>query len=240
MAVNSNRELSMSQEGDEDPIKGSWTALHVEIRLMIWRLAYAAQTPRLVEVQTLQHNHYDYPHAWYPRYSPSPPPTIVNVCREARDEARREAQKANHLLFATTPDAFDIYFNPAIDTLYVPNDKTYWIRDWGPEGVLTQFKKHHQPELLRFLAIELDPLSRATTHHTLRTDLKGFTSLEDIVFVVKEPSTEIFGWVEGLSRALRIYGQGIRGRGQRTYPEECKLAIKRGGLLELIHHRRDQ
>lgn len=179
-----------------------WNSLSIEIRLMIWRLAYTMQGPRLVEIQTLQHDHYKYPHIWCPRYSPSPPPTIVNVCKEAREEARKEARKAGHLLFATSPDASEIYFNPEIDILYIRNEKEYWIRDWGSEGVLTQYKKDQQPELLRHLAIELDPINRATTRNALGNDLKFFRALEDITFVVKEPSTEIFEWIKMLDRSV--------------------------------------
>jgi hypothetical protein len=41
-----------------------------------------------------------------------------------------------------------------VDTLYIRNEKEYWIRDWwGPAGVLTQLKHAWQPELLRVLAI---------------------------------------------------------------------------------------
>jgi hypothetical protein len=210
---------------------------------MIWRLAYALQGPRLVEIQTLQRDRRKYSHNSCRRHSPSPRPTIVNVCREAREEARREAQKAGHLLFATTPDAADIYFNPAIDTLYTRNEKEYWIRVWGPGGILTQYTKDHQPERLRHLAIEFDANASELARNTLFNALKHFRCLEDITFVVKEPGTKIIDRVMRLCRGVFQNGSLINlhrcfpvprpDAPTRMFPE-CKLAVKRGALLEII------
>lgn len=213
-----------------------WAGLDLDIRLMIWELAYLLQDPRVVEVRTAKHDHYSGYHDWCPRYSPSPPPTIVNVCGEARAVARRIAQGRGHLLFATTPDAPDIYFNPAIDTLYVPNEKDYWIRDWGPEGVLTQFKKEHQPGSLRVLAIGLDPVSRGTTPNSLESDLDDFRALKHLIFVVEQPDKDVLHWVSALDRRLAflVRTQQRAGRGIRAFPDECKLATRRGGRLQLV------
>jgi len=242
--------LKMLANGNEDSHRfatasslqpAGFARLDLEIRFMIWRLAYTLQGPRIVEVRTKKHNDCGNHQGWCPRYSPSPAPTIVNVCSEAREEVRKMAQRAGHLLFATASDSPSIYFNPAIDTLYVPNEKEYWIRDWGPEGILTQFKKEHQPEILRLLAIGLDPVERGTSTRSLESDLDDFQQLEEIIFVVRKLEKKIFDRIQALDNLLRFLKAMEARRAQqrasenpRKYPDECKLAMKCGGYLKFI------
>ena len=228
----------------EDAKFESGAKLNLEIRLAIWGLVYTAACARIVEVQTSEHDHYSKTHRWCPRYSPSPPPLVVNICREAREEARRLARAAGHLLFTTTSsNPPDIYFNPAIDTLYVPNDKNYWIRDWGPEGVLTQVKAEPRPQLLRSLAIELDPLTRGTTPYFLQRDIADFEGLEEVILIVKKAGKAELDWVKKLDRSLHAWLLNTRrlrerqgtAKSIRPYPEECKIALKRGVKFEFIN-----
>ena len=229
----------------EDAKFESGAKLNLEIRLAIWGLVYTAACARIVEVQTSEHDHYSKTHRWCPRYSPSPPPLVVNICREAREEARRLARAAGHLLFTTTSsNPPDIYFNPAIDTLYVPNDKNYWIRDWGPEGVLTQVKAEPRPQLLRSLAIELDPLTRGTTSYFLQRDIADLQGLEEVILIVKKAGKAELDWVKKLDRSLHVWLRDTRrlrerlGTGKSIRPpclEECKIALKRGVQFEFIN-----
>jgi hypothetical protein len=205
MMSNSRIEEAPTLATDRCPKEVGWSTLSLEIRLAIWGLLYLTTPARIVEVQTAEHDHYSQPHnLWCPRYSPSPAPLVVNVCREARNEARRLAQLAGHLLFPEIHSP-DIYFNPAIDNLYIPNDKNYWIRDWGPEGVLTQIKQGSKPESLRSLAICLDPRVRATTWSSLSGDLRALRGLEELVFVVKQAGEEELTWMRYLEERLRDY-----------------------------------
>jgi hypothetical protein len=239
--MNSTTSL-IKREEDDLRIGGRSTSLAViplEIRLRIWALVYVTQGPRLVEVRTAEHDHYLGPHLrWCPRYSPSPPPTVVNVCREARAEAHKIAERAGHLIFDMGTGAPKIYFNPEIDTLYVPNEKHYWIRDWGPEGILTELKCSYSPESLRSLAIGLDPLSRATTPYSLLMDLLDFQLLETVIFVTENADPEVTRWIEKLDRRLACWerdGGGLQGKVRHhPYPTECGLAICQAGRLVSI------
>lgn len=98
---------------------------------------------------------------------------MVNICHEARSIAHNAAQCAGHLIFQDTQGACTphIYFRPEIDTLFVYNEKDYWIRDWGPEGILTELWMIHHSERLHFLTIDLESLTRATTSWSLLVDL---------------------------------------------------------------------
>jgi hypothetical protein len=190
-----------------------------------------------VEARTAKHDHY-HDHPRCPRYSPSPPPSVVNVCREARYEARMIAEQAGHLIFGSVSDAADIHFNPAMDTLYVPNEKEYWIRDWSPEGILTQFKSNHQPDRLRFLAIGLDPLTRGTSPYSLQSDMMDFQKLEEIIFIVKETDEDICTRIRTFDFNLRSWARHpcqAQGKFRHyPYPGECKLAIKCAGRLQFV------
>jgi hypothetical protein len=126
-------------------------SLPKEIRLEIWALAYFAQSPRLVALRTKSHaRHYD--NNFCPRYSPSPAPTVVNVCQEARAEAHYQARKAGHIvrlhhgqLIVPAPEAQlteEFYFRFDTDILYLPlEDINVKHFDDSPEvGFLRHFQ----------------------------------------------------------------------------------------------------
>jgi hypothetical protein len=216
--------------------------LCLDVRLIIWRELYYLQSPRIVEVRTQEHSDCSNHESWCPRYSPSPSPTVVNVCHEAREEAQNVAQKAGHLLFTTGPDSPAIYFNPEIDTLYVPNEKEYWIRDWDRCGILTQVRKE-RPMDINVLAIGLDPVERGTTALSLEQDFNELKMLKDIIFVVKSPDGEIFGCIRQLNGRLRVLQRENDERVQRgavhqarAFPSECKIAILRGGRFIFVEN----
>lgn len=219
-----------------------WASLSLELRQAIWAFFYTTQDVCVVEVRTAKHDHYSQDHDWCPRFSPSPRPIIVNLGHEARSIGYDAARCAGHLIFQNTQGTCtsDIYFNPEIDTLFVRNDKNYWIRDWGPEGILTQLWKIHHPECLRFLAIELEPLTRTTTPWSLHVDLFYFPNIEEVTFVVKEDSEEVQEQLRILNRERQyLTRDGLAGYA-RPRPQVSlrlgvfKLAIIRRGRLECL------
>ncbi|KAG4432800.1 hypothetical protein IFR05_011711 [Cadophora sp. M221] len=242
---------------ESDTATTGWASLSLELRQTIWAFVYTTQDARVVEVRTATHAHYDQPHDWCPRSSPSPRPTIINTCHESRRIGHEMALRAGHLIFrgnltqntcsctftcTCTYDAYasDIYFNPNIDTLYVRNEKEYWIRDWGPEGILTQLWTLYHPDQLRFLAIEIEPLTRATTRWSLDVDLFHFPNIEEIMFVVKEDNEESQELLRILNRARQgVMRDGLEGY-QRPRPKVSpllglfKLAVLRRGRFECL------
>ena len=94
--------------------------LPTEIRATIWTMCFASRPGRVVEVRSREVQHReidDFDSNGKPRlflWPPSPPPEIVNVCHEARDAAKRVAMSAGQFHFP------GIYFDQAMDTLYLP------------------------------------------------------------------------------------------------------------------------
>jgi hypothetical protein len=143
-----------------------FTSLPKELRLQIWALAYFAEPPRLVALQTKPHDESHGKDFFCPRYSPSPAPTIVNVCHEARAEAHFQAEKAGHLvrhhvgLFPATPEAEyteEYYFRFDTDILYIPlaDPHTAHFDDSPEVGFLPHFRRAIgcDPSTLRNVAI---------------------------------------------------------------------------------------
>lgn len=57
-----------------------------------------------------------------PRYSPTPVPAVVNICRESRAEAEYEARRQNHLISLPSPLApklYEFYFRLDTDVLFI-------------------------------------------------------------------------------------------------------------------------
>lgn len=69
-----------------------------ELRLQIWALAYHTEPGRLVTLETLPHDEDHADDVFCPRWSPSPAPTMMNVCRESRAEAHFQAVRAGYVL----------------------------------------------------------------------------------------------------------------------------------------------
>ncbi|PVI04164.1 hypothetical protein DM02DRAFT_611767 [Periconia macrospinosa] len=124
-------------------------ALPKEIRLQIWSLVYHTEPPRIVAIET---NPLRLP-------SPSPAPLTYNICHEARDETRFQAQQSNHLISLghqppppqklakeeenpkrhDDPD-FEIIYRYNIDTLLICDSKT-WPRRPSWADIPTQREK---------------------------------------------------------------------------------------------------
>ena len=223
-----NYQQSLSIMKSDVVVATGWSNLSLELRQAIWALVYGTQVARVVEVATTEHTPCNSDHDWCPRFSPSPRPVLVNVCHEARSTAHNIAQRVGHLIFPPAQDTgtTDIYFNPEIDTLFVRNDKNHWIRDWGREGILTQMWKMHHPESLRSLAIELEPLSRATMPWSLHVDLSYFTQITDVIFVVKQDSDEVQKQFRLLDREREsLVEAGLSGYARPRVPVSSKLGV---------------
>lgn len=113
-----------------------------------------------------------------------------------------------------------------------------------------------QPERLRFLAIELDPIDRATSRESFRDDLSYFQNLERVVFVVAKPDEKADKLVyqfSGLPRLMRReaddarrlgrvidqsgwmetpFGDKLLVRGSQL--KECSLAVRHGNRFEFV------
>lgn len=218
-----------------------------ELRLQIWRHAVVLQKPRVVELCTVPHEKCDnlsHGGGFCPRFSPSPAPVLVNVCRESRQVVYERAETEGWLFLNLNQEQPDseskssekkIVFNPEIDTLYVADEKEHWIR--GPEGILTQLKPWH--DLIRFLASDLNRYGLQSG--AMRGDIKLFHHLKAYSLVVKEfkdgdwenfkqAEKRYCGLVAGV---MRVWGVWSNEKG-REYPRELKLAIYRGGRLDFF------
>ena len=139
----------------------SISVLPKELRLQIWNLVYFSQSQRLVQIATRPHDEEHGEDVFCPRYSPSPAPIVVNICRESRAEARYQALKAGHVVtmpseLETAPGT-EFYFRFDTDILFLPLDganvKHY---DDSPEvGLLAHFRKASgcTPTLLQNIAV---------------------------------------------------------------------------------------
>ncbi|PQE12529.1 hypothetical protein CJF30_00002395 [Rutstroemia sp. NJR-2017a BBW] len=222
MPNNKSDEVPALATADSHKVMG-WSSLSLELRLAIWGFLYFTTPARIVEVQTAEHDHSNHPYyLWCPRYSPSPAPLVVNVCREARDEARKLARLAGHLLFPGN-SSHDIYFNPAIDTLYIPSKKERFMGSWTDELSLAPFKVGSKPEKLRSLALGLD--TRATEWTTLRWEILELTGLEEVILVVERADQHALAWMKGWEKNLRDDTWGDRRTHENPRPEWQRLPM---------------
>jgi 2EXR family len=220
----------------------SFVTLTIELRLLIWRHIYDSQTPRLVEVQTTPHeNCKSHNKGFCPRSSPSPAPIIVNICQESRRAAFEIATECHHLFFST-PFSPPIFFNPAIDTLYVPDEKSTWIR--SPDGILTQLKAELglDSNRLRILAADLNPYGLQAG--SMKTDLKEFPGIQDYILLVTDLKDGDFEYFKAAERVLQILklkeqrrielASGTMSTMRHEYPNRLTFAIKRGRSLRFV------
>ncbi|CAG8954667.1 hypothetical protein HYFRA_00004589 [Hymenoscyphus fraxineus] len=128
--------------------------------------------------------------------SSSPPPAILQVC----SEARYVASKHYRLCFGTASNEARIYFNPYLDTLYLPRH-----RDMGYDETLRDFRSLVKDEEgllneLRKVAIEHVDLTikRPWESYNKASVLRSFSKLEEVILVQVEGQNEAtkLGWDE--------------------------------------------
>lgn len=124
----------------------SMSNLPKEIRLQIWSLAYFSQAPRLIAIETHQHDESHEEDIFCPRYSRTPAPTVFNICQESRAEAHFRALKAGHVVklpYAAGQHFFaDFYFRWDVDILCLQTEgpRTGHFDDSQEVGLLPHFR----------------------------------------------------------------------------------------------------
>jgi hypothetical protein len=226
-------ENESSTKMTEEPKFTLFRNLPTEIRFLIWRIVLANELkrPRFVEVRTQKHDNCGTHHGWCPRVSPSSKPALVYVCREAREEAL----KSSKFYFGSELYPARIFFNPAIDTLYLPRDI------WNPDtnGIITQLRRDHGTDNIRYLAGDLE-VWMDHFNSLFLSDLSHFNNLKDIVMVADEEGDENRNKFAIMSRLLSSYkaqnayrirmymeGRSLREPRPRVHPRNCKLVLKR-------------
>jgi hypothetical protein len=172
----------------------------------------------------------------YPvRFSPTPQPTLFNICHESRAAAHSEALKTHHLHFNKT-----IIFNPATDILYLPTEASPIPAIRAPTGTWTQFKKEllapdgGRASQLRFLALDLERYGNQ--FNPMRCAIADFPALHELLFVVPEGGVPVLPL--GALRWLREYGSSFEALRdalegnlrmlQRSYAKGWMAAVRDG------------
>lgn len=142
-----------------------------ELRIKIWQQACS---PRTV---TLTYNTSSSSFS-----STTPPPTLLSVSHETREEALR----IYTLSFGTPTEAPKVYFNPLLDTLYLPRHQ-----EMGYDETLRDFRQLiHDPSnllsSLRYVAIDhvnVD-VKRPWESYNKAVFLRSFKHLDEIALIL--------------------------------------------------------
>lgn len=223
--------------------------LPAEIRAMIWTMSFMSKWGRMVEVRNHEVHYLEVKdfdskinpdlHLW----SPSPPPEIVNICHESRDVAKRVAMREGQFLFQR------IFFDPAIDTLYVPKmekDSPAAQTDEDPYSaychklILDQLATVIKLEEVRFYARDLE-----SNTYGMRVDLHMLTQLKKITFVVPGYHAHLlmnrrkyFQYSRRMVSSLAaLEACKVRRAEEDLYYQQievCRLAIRNGGNFTLV------
>ena len=150
--------------------------LPIEIRLQIWEEAVAVEQPRVVEIW-FRTNGDGVDEGVLDRYPPSRATALLYTCRETREIALMKYE----LYFGSFP------FNPSIDTLYLSKDM------WNQtnNSFLSRLRLENRSDEIQSMATDLE--SWTGSSELLRkmiSDLRHFTNLQRLIFVVSEDTTE--------------------------------------------------
>jgi hypothetical protein len=229
----------------------SISLLPKEIRLQIWALAYYNEPPRLVALETKPHDeNHDEMH-FCPRYSPSPAPTVVNICHESREEARYQAMKANHIveLPSDIPGTGRGEFHFRIDTdilLLQLEGKRVKHYDDSPEiGLLAHFRRATgcNPQELQKVAVTKIILN-GFRDGSLSNVLRDFPKISHMVMMLTEDiweddlEKELF--VRAAARIVRMYKIDLmnqatsQGKTFKPHPFNVDFAKLRHGQLDIV------
>lgn len=223
-----------------------------EIRLQVWGLIYFNEPPRLVTLRTKPHDEHHAEDTFCPRYSPTTAPTVVNLCQEARAEARYQAQRAGHLIhLPSTLDSqcSEFYFRTSVDILFIdlehsPNKHF----DDSPDcGLLAHFHEAIGCDATLLKNIAITQIVRvAFVDGALSNCLRDFPNIEHLIMVVGERDMysiqERERFVLAARRIVTQYRLDMRirakARGEVYVHEERTLdldfAMRVDGRLELL------
>ncbi|KAH7396665.1 hypothetical protein DE146DRAFT_590578, partial [Phaeosphaeria sp. MPI-PUGE-AT-0046c] len=199
-------------------------SLPKELRLEIWSLVYFSQAPRLVALRTRPHNTNHSEGTLCPRYSPSPAPTVANICHEARSEAYHQARKVGHLVrlpydrcFAVDQEIVEpveeFFFRFEIDILYLPLEDAHLEHfDDSPDtGMLRHFRQAIECDtsLLRNIAVTQVVIS-GFQDGSLSNTLREFPNITRIIMMIPEgiyqyPKSERAKFVRAGQRIITMY-----------------------------------
>jgi hypothetical protein len=217
-----------------------------EVRLAIWSLVYFSQSPRLVALRTKPHDENHDEQTFCPRYSPTPAPTVVNICQEARAEAHYQALKAGHIVRLNCEPLFvasdEFYFRFETDILYLPlEDEHVQHFDDSPDvGFLCHFRTGCDASLLQNIAVT-QVVSSGYYDGSLSNCLRDFPNISRMIMVNPrktweiEPQKELF--VRAACRIVRLYSIDILTQSPylRTATRlEMETATFSGGELTLV------
>lgn len=229
----------------------SISLLPKELRLQIWSLAYHNEPPRLVALETKPHaESHDETH-FCPRYSPSPAPTVVNICHESREEARYQAIKADHIVELPSDipgtGGGGFYFRLDTDILLIQLEgKRVKHYDDSPEvGLLAHFRRATgcNPEQLQKVAVTKVILN-GFRDGSLSNVLREFPKISHMVMMLtediweKDMEKELF--VRAAARIVRMYKLDLmnqassQGKTFKPHPFDVDFARLRHGQLDIV------
>jgi hypothetical protein len=229
----------------------SISVLPKELRLMVWALAYFNEPLRLVALETKPHDEDHDEYHFCPRYSPSPAPTVVNICQESRAEARYQAIKAGHIVELPTgvpghnSDKFYFRIDTDILLLQLEGPRVRHFDDSPEVGLLAGFSAAtgYDSKSLRTVAMTKVILN-GFRDGSLSNVLRDFRKISRMVMMLTEDvwnndlEKELF--VRAAARIVRMYKLDLMnhasnmGRTFRAHPFDVDFARLRHGALDIV------
>lgn len=166
-----------------------------EIRLQIWAYVYFDEPARTVLLRTKAHDDQHAEDVFCPRYSPTPPPAVVNICREAREEAAYHARRNGALIHFPTPldpKPAEFYFRLDTDILFIDLDSgnNKHFDDSPHVGLLAHFLKAGGCDATSLKKVVITQVVRAAFFDgALTNSLRDFPNIEYLVMVVGPKDT---------------------------------------------------
>jgi hypothetical protein len=163
-----------------------------EIRLQVWSLVYFNEPPRLVTLRTKHHNEDHSEDILCPRFSPTPSPTVVNICQEARTEAEFQARRAGQLIYLPSRlevSCNEFYFRLDTDILFIDLEQgTNKHFDDSPDaGLLAHFHDAVGCDATKLKSVAITQVVRvAFVDGALSNCLRDFPNIEYLIMVVGE------------------------------------------------------
>ncbi|KAF1930138.1 uncharacterized protein M421DRAFT_3890 [Didymella exigua CBS 183.55] len=227
-------------------------SLPKELRLQIWSLAYFASPPRLVTLRTSPHNEQHTESTFCPRYSPTPAPTVFNICRESRAEAEYEARRHRHLISLPSPLASEpqgFYFRLDTDVLFIDLEAGNKHFDDSPDaGLLAHFLEAGGCDADALRKIAITQIVRvAFVDGALSNCLRDFPNIAYLVMVLDlrdmRSVQEKERFVLAARRIVTQYRLDMRirakARGEVYVHDEKRLdldfALRKDGELEVLN-----